>query len=260
MTTTAPALPPARRLPAAAWGHVLLAEARMVVRDTSGLVVPIGMPTLLLLVNGLGDAGRQRLPGGATVMDAIVMPLTVTMVVALVGVVNMPSFLAAYRKHGILRGLAVTPARPSTILVAQMVVSLAQVIVGVTLMTAVGVAFLGVGLPQRAWWALAVGALTVLAMYGVGTSVAAVAPTVNAALALGLVAFFVMLALGGGFGPVAQLPDALATVGAAMPYGAGNAALAQAWTGEVPDVRHLAVLAVWAVVSGGLAARLFRWT
>ncbi|HLS72825.1 MAG TPA: ABC transporter permease [Actinomycetaceae bacterium] len=257
MTTT---LPPARRLPAAAWGHMLLAEARSIIRDTSGLIIPIGLPTLLMVMNGLGQDADQRLPGGSTVMNAIIMPLTITMVVALVGVVNMPSFLSMYRKYGVLRRLAVTPARPVLILLAQMLVSLAQVLVGVGLMLAIGAGFFGVTLPVSLGWAVLVGALVLAAMYGIGTLIAALAPTVNAAIALGLVAFFLMLALGGGFGPLAALPEVLQTIGRALPYGAGNEALSAAWAGDPPETRHLAVLGAWAVVTGGLAARLFRWS
>lgn len=257
MTTT---LPPARRLPAAAWGQMFLAETRMVVRDTSGLIVPVGLPTLLMVMNGIGQDGDQVLPDGSTVMNSIIMPLTITMVVALVGVVNMPSFLSMYRRYGVLRRLAVTPARPVLILVAQMLVSLVQVLLGVGLMMVIGAAFFGVTLPAGLGWALLVGALVLAAMYGVGTLVAALAPTVNAAIALGLVAFFLMLALGGGFGPIAALPEVLQTVGEALPYGAGNEALSAAWVGEQPETRHLATLGAWAVVTGGLAARLFRWS
>ncbi|KGM13121.1 ABC transporter permease [Cellulomonas bogoriensis] len=253
-------LPPARRLPATAWGHLLLTETRMVVRDTSGLIVPIGFPALLMVMNGLGASGQQQLPSGVTVMNGIIMPLTLTMVVALIGVVNMPSFLATYRKYGILRGLAVTPARPVMILTAQMLVSLAQVLLGVGLMMAVGAAFFGVTLPQHLPWALLTGTLLIAAMYGIGTLIAAVAPTVNAGLALGLVAFFAMLAVGGGFGPTAELPTVLRTIGELLPYGAGTEALAATWAGEAPQGRDLAVLGGWAAVTGGLAARLFRWT
>ncbi|HLS74013.1 MAG TPA: ABC transporter permease [Actinomycetaceae bacterium] len=257
MTTT---LPPARRLPAPAWGHMLLAEARSIIRDTSGLIIPIGMPTLLMVMNGLGQDADQRLPDGSTVMNAIIMPLTITMVVALVGVVNMPSFLSMYRKYGVLRRLAVTPAQPTLILVAQMLVSLAQVLVGVGLMMAIGAAFFGVTLPVSLGWALLVGALLLAAMYGIGTLIAALAPTVNAAIALGLVAFFIMLALGGGFGPLVGLPEVLQTIGEALPYGAGNAALSAVWSGAQPEAAHVLTLGVWAVVTGGLAARLFRWS
>lgn len=260
MTGTSTALPPARRLRAAAWGRLLLAETRMVVRDTSGLLLPIGMPLLLLVMNGMGGSAEQVMPSGTTVMNEILMPLTVTMVVALVGVVNMPSFLSSYRRYGILKGLAVTPARPVMILVAQVVVSLGQVLLGVALMAAVGAAFFGVTLPAAAGWAALVGVLLVGAMYGVGILVAALAPTVNAALAIGLGAFFVMLALGGGFGPTAGLPEVLTAVGEALPYGAANAALSAAWSGAQPETAHLVALGAWAVVTGGLAARFFRWT
>lgn len=258
MTTTT--LPPARRLPAAAWGQMALAEARMIARDTSGLIIPVGLPTLLMVMNGIGQDGDQQLPDGSTVMNAIIMPLTITMVVALVGVVNMPSFLSMYRRYGVLRRLAVTPARPALILLAQMLVSLAQVLVGVGLMTGIGAAFFGVTLPVSLGWGLLVGALLLAAMYGIGTLIAALAPTVNAAIALGLVAFFAMMALGGGFGPLATLPEVLQTIGQALPYGAGNEALSAAWVGERPETRHLAALGAWPVVTGGLAARFFRWS
>lgn len=256
-TTT---LPPARRPGRAAWAQLLLAEARSVARDTSGLLVPIGLPVLILAMNGLSEDGSQVLPNGATVMDAFVVPLALTMVVALVGVVNMPSFLAAYRRYGILRRLAVTPVRPVMVLVAQMAVSLAQVLLGVALALALGAAVFGVGAPASPGWALLVGALVLLAMYGVGVLIAAVAPTVNAAVALGLVAFFLMLAVGGAFGPMERLPDVLGLVGERLPFGAGTLALSAAWVGERPQDLHLVVLGGWGVVTGGLAARLFRWT
>lgn len=47
-----------------------------------------------------------------------VLPLVLIMVIATIGVVNMPSFLAYYRRAGILRRLAVTPASPVMVLVA----------------------------------------------------------------------------------------------------------------------------------------------
>ena len=260
MTETTTPLPPARSLPAAGWAQLLLAEARMTIRDTSGLILPIGMPLLFLVMNGLGDSAQQVLPSGATVINEILMPMMIAMVVALVGVVNMPSFLASYRKYGVLKRLAVTPARPMTILLAQAAVSLAQILVGVALMFAVGMPAFDVTLPGSVGWALVAGALLVSAMYAVGLLIAATAPTVNAGLAFGLGTFFLMLALGGGFGGADNLPDVLRQAGELLPYGAGVEALAAAWTGEAPDLRDLGVLGAWTVVAGGLAGRFFRWT
>lgn len=260
MVETTTHLPPARGLPAAAWGQLFLAEARMTIRDTSGLVLPIGMPLLFLVMNGLGDGAETVLPSGATVINEILMPMLIAMAVTLVGVVNMPSFLAAYRKYGVLKRLAVTPARPMMILLAQVAVSLAQILVGVGLMFAVGMPAFGVTLPGSVGWALVAGALLVASMYAVGLLIAATAPTVNAGLALGLGAFFLMLALGGGFGGADNLPDVLRQAGELLPYGAGVEALAAAWTGHGPAVRDLGVLGAWTVVAGGMAGRFFRWT
>lgn len=96
-------------------------------------------------------------------------------------------------------------------------------------------------------------------MYAVGLLIAATAPTVNAGLALGLGAFFLMLAVGGGFGGAHNLPDVLRQAGELLPYGAGVEALAAAWTGETPSLRDLGVLGAWTAVAGGLAGRFFRW-
>lgn len=260
MSETTMALPAAHRPGWGAWVQLFLAEARMVTRDTSGLIIPIGMPILLLVMNGLNQDGDQMLPGGSTVMNAIMAPLTLTMIVALVGVVNMPSFLATYRKYGILRRLAVTPVRPVMMMLSQMAVSLVQVLVGIALTLGIGALFFGVTAPKNFAWALLVGVMLVAAMYAIGIFIAAVAPTVNAALALGLVAFFAMLALGGGFGPTANLPGVLVILGEGMPFGAGNQALSAAWIGEQPQIAHLITLTAWSVTFGGLAARFFRWT
>ncbi|MCL3861396.1 ABC transporter permease [Actinotalea sp. K2] len=253
-------LPVAHRPGPAAWAQLVLGEARVVVRDTAGLILPIGMPVLILVMNGIGDGADQVLANGSTVMSAIILPLTLSMVAALVGVVNMPSFLASYRKHGILRRLAVTPARPSMVLVSQMAVSLVQFLIGAGLAVTLGVVAFGATLPAAPGWALLAGLGLVGSMYAVGLLIAATARSVNGALAVGLVAFFVMLALGGGFGPVENLPDALATIGERLPFGAASAALSAAWVGQAPSSLHLAVLTAWTVVAGALSAKLFRWT
>lgn len=260
MTQPTTALPPARPLPRAAWGHLLLAEMRMILRDTAGLVVPVGFPTLLLVMNGVGQDTEQVLPNGSTVMATYVLPMTLTMVVALVGVVNMPSFLSSYRKYGVLRRLGVTPVNPAAILVAQMLASLIQVLLGLGLMLGLGALFFGAGLPAALGWALLVGILLVGAMYGVGILIAAVGPTVNSALAIGLLVFFAMMALGGGLGSLETMPDVVQTIGSLQPYGVGIDALSAAWIGERPDVADLAVLGGWAVGTGGLALRFFRWS
>ncbi|MFD2025815.1 ABC transporter permease [Promicromonospora aerolata] len=241
-----------------AWLTLVVCEAKMVARDTAGLVVPIVLP-LLILVMSARSAGDQLVADGFTALEFYVLPLVLTIVLASIGVINMPSFLAYYRRTGILRRLAVTPASPAMVLVAQVVVSVLQALVG--LAGALAVAFLAFGAraPADLGAAVAVYGLAMAAMYAVGMIVAAVAPTPNSAVAIGLITFFALGALGGMFGGPGSLPEAVATVGERLPFGAAVAALSATWVGAAVDPVHVISLAVTTVVGSVTAGLLFRW-
>lgn len=243
-----------------AWVQLLLAEIRMVVRDTSGLVVPLGMPVLIMVMFGM-QTTDDVLPGldGLTAFDVYVVPLCLTIVVATIGVINMPSFLSMYRKGGVLRRLGVTPVHPSMVLVAQVVTSVLQTLVGIAIaVTTASVAF-DLGAPRRLAATIGAFAMTALAMYAVGMLIAAIAPTANAAVAIGLITFFAFGAVGGLFGDPANLPDLLATIGELTPFGAGFQSIRHAWAGATIEVTHLVSLGVATVVSSVGAAVWFRW-
>lgn len=237
-----------------AWATLIVCESKMVIRDTAGLLIPLGLPLLILVMNGLNTAGQPP-----QVFERYVMPLVLTIVIATVGVVNMPSFLAYYRRLKILRRLAVTPANPAMVLAAQMIVGLAQCLVGIIIGVTVAVTLFGAGLPANLGTAIAVLGLATLAMFAVGALVAAVAPTGNAAVAIGLTLFFALGATGGMFGSTENLPSGLATVGEALPFGAAVQAMGDAWTGAPTDPAHLIALAIAFVVSALGAVALFRW-
>lgn len=252
---------PAHRPGAAAWGQLIAHEWRMVRRDTAGLVIPLGLPLLIMVMNGLGSTAHEALPelGGLSPFSAYIVPLALVLVVATIGVVNMPSFLAIYRRSGILRRLAVTPASPTMVLVAQLVVSLAQILVGIAIALGVGVAVFDLSAPRNVGGAIVALVLLISAMYALGMLVAALSPTANSAVAIGLVAFFAMMALGGGFGDRQNLPGPLARIGELLPFGAGHEALMTSWIGNTPQLLHLGALVAVTVVAGVAAAKLFRW-
>lgn len=251
--------PPARP-GAAALAHLVLAEIRMVVRDTAGLVVPVGMPVLILVMFGLSAAG-QALPDlpGLTALDIYVVPLVLVMVMAMVGVVNMPSFLAAYRKTGILRRLSVTPLHPAMVLVAQVITSVLQASVGIGLALLTAHLMFGLNAPREPLVVAGVVVLVAAAMYAVGMLIAAVSPTPNASVALGLVAFLGIGAVGGMFGPVENLPTSVARVGEVLPFGAGVQAMQAGWAGTGVDPLHLVALGAATVLSTVASAVWFRW-
>lgn len=247
-----------RRPGARAWLTLVVCEAKMVARDTAGLVVPLLLP-VLILVTSARSAGDQVVTGGLTALEVYVLPLVLTMVLASIGVINMPSFLAYYRRAGILRRLSVTPASPAMVLVAQVVVSVLQALAGLTLALAVAFLAFGARPPVHLAAAVAVYALAMAAMYAVGMVVAAVAPTPNSAVAIGLVTFFALGALGGMFGGRSSLPEPVATVGEWLPFGAAAEALGAAWVGSPVEPVHLIGLGATTLVGGVVAALFFRW-
>ena len=256
--TTLPQIQPFRPGPRAL-AALVGAEMRMVIRDTAGLVVPLGLPLLILVMNGI-SIDNATLPDGRNVFDVYVLPVVALVVIATIGVINMPSFLATYRRGGVLARLEVTPVSPMLVLIAQVITSLLQTFVGVTIAFVVAITFFDASLPSAPLLSAGVFLLVTAALYAVGMMVAALSPTPNSAMAIGLVVFFAMAAIGGMFGPVENLPETVARIGSVLPFGAGVDALSSALGGDIPTARALIALAVAVVVPSAIAARWFRWT
>lgn len=243
---------------AGAWLNLIIAEAKMVVRDTAGLVIPLGMPLLIMVMQAPSMSG-ETIETGHSVLEAHVLPVVFAMVIATIAVINMPSFLATYRKTQILRRLAVTPASPAMVLIAQMVVSVIQVLIGIAVAFLVAAVVWDVGFPDNALMALLVLLATFAAMYGLGMVVASIAPTPNSSVAIGLVFFFAIAALGGMFGSMENFPEIMQTIGSWLPFGASVEAMHHSWIGEPFSWENWASLGATTVIGCGIAAALFRW-
>lgn len=243
-----------------ATGALVRAEMRMVTRDTAGLIVPIALPVLVLVMNGSGTSTEIVGPGAVTAFDRFVLPLALTMIIAVIGIVNMPSFLALYRKSSVLKRLSTTPIGPAQVLAAQVITSAVQATLGIGIALSTAALLFGVTPPHNPIQVAAIVMLGAAAMYSIGIVVAAVAPTANSAVAIGLTLFLVLGATGGLFGPIADLPGPVAVVGEVLPFGATVTALGSAWAGTPVDIGGLAGLVV-AVIAGTVCAiRLFRWS
>lgn len=239
---------------------VLKAETRLFVREPGALFWVLAFPSLLLLGFGLIPKYREVDPsfGGHRIIDFYV-PSVVLVALITASLLSMPSVLTTYRERGILRRMRTTPARPSGLLLVQMVLHAAAAMAGAVLAVAVGRVVWGVALPQQLSAyvvALLLAALSGLAM---GAVITAVARTVKAAQAIGLAVFFPAMFAAGIYVPVQVLPAAVRQVIELIPFGAAAQALNQAASGNWPLWTHLAVLALWTVVLMALATRWFRW-
>lgn len=260
MTTTTTPTTPARRPGPRAWTRMIQAEARMITRDPANVIIPLALPVLLLVMNGLSlENPDEEIQPGVTILDLYAVPVVLALVVTMIAVMNFPGYLATYRKTKVLRRLAVTPASPAMVLVAQMLVSFLQMLFGIVIAFGIAILFFDANLPSDVLVAGLILLALCLAMYAVGMIVASVAPTPNAAVAIGLVAFFGMAALGGMFGPIENLPEQLAEIGSWLPFGAAVEAFQSTWLGETVARENWASLGVTTVLGIGVASALFRW-
>jgi ABC-2 type transport system permease protein len=239
---------------------VLKTEFRLFTREPGAIFWIVGFPTALLVILGLVPSFREVSAdlGGRRVIDLYV-PIVVLLSMIVAGIQTMPTVLTTYREQGILRRLSVTPARPRSLLTAQLALHGVAILLSVTLALAVGRLGFGVALPSNVPGYAAASILTMLAGLGMGAAISAVSRTIKMAQTVGTIVFFPAMFTAGVWAPVQVLPPALRNVVEFTPFGAASQALDQAMRGDFPDLVHLAVTAGWAAVLIAVAARWFRW-
>ncbi|WP_062213593.1 ABC transporter permease [Streptomyces sp. NBRC 109706] len=239
---------------------LLRSEVRLFGREPASVFWILFFPALLLGVLGLIPAFRDVSEDldGRRVIDLYV-PIALLTSMVLASLQAMPVVLSGYRERGILRRLHATPARPSALLGAQLVVHAVAVLISGILVIALGRLVFDVPLPREVPGYALVVLLAVSAALATGALVSALARTVKAAQALGMTLFFPMLFASGVYVPITVLPDAVQWAVAWTPFGAASLALDEAAVGDWPSWPYLGVLVAWTVLATSAAARWFRW-
>ncbi|TCO59913.1 ABC transporter permease [Actinocrispum wychmicini] len=230
-------------------------ELKVTVRDAPVALVAVIFPAAIVAIFGaIAKPGESSDP-----LKYFYQPMSLAMGIGVLSFSLMATEMATYREKGILRRLATTPVNPSRLLGAQLVTNLIIACAAVIAVVLLGSLAFGFPWPGDALAFLVTIVLSLGALLGIGTFIAAVAPASRVATGIGVGFYFVNLVLGGIFVPKEQLPAALSNIGDYSPLGAMLAALRQAWAGHWPMPLHLIVLGVCAVLFGGLAIKLFRW-
>jgi ABC-2 type transport system permease protein len=257
MTALSLSLPrPTRR---AAFGKIVLNEARVTWRQPTGLIVGLALPVLLLVVFNLIPAFHQSSGdlGGLTTFG-IYVPILIAFSLAMLAFMSLPVPLASYRELGLLRRLSTTPVPPSWLLAAQGVINLCIAAIAVLILLVGGIV-LGAPVPKNpAGFVLSV-VLSMAGLFPIGLAIASVARTANGASMIGRLLFFPLIFFAGLWWPRELMPGALQAVSSATPLGASVQAIQDSMQGQFPPAVPLLVLAAYAVVFGLLARRLFRW-
>jgi ABC-2 type transport system permease protein len=225
-------------------------EFKLFIREPLAVFFILAFPLILLWLNG-SRAGQEG-------VDPLV-PGYVALVLATVGLTQLPGVLATYRERGILRRLATTPVPPAKVLGAQLVVQLAAATIGVALLLATATVMYDLR-PPRATAAVVLAYLAgALALYALGFVLAALAPNARTANAVGFVVYFPMIFLCGAVIPREALSTSMRRIGEVLPLGPVVTALEDAWSGAGISVAALAALAAMVVVASAVGVRAFRW-
>jgi ABC-2 type transport system permease protein len=231
-----------------AFWKLTLTELKLFLREPLAIFFILAFPLILLWLNGSQGGDMDRL-----------VPGYVALVLATVGLTQLPSVLATYRERGILRRLATTPVPPATVLGAQLVVHLAASTIGVGLLLVVAGAFYDVAVPRAVPAAVLVYLAGALALYALGFVLAALAPNARTANAVGFVVYFPMIFLCGAVIPREALSSSMRRIGELLPLGPVVTALRDAWSGAGIGALTLVALAAMIVVATAVGIRLFRW-
>lgn len=247
-------------VPRAAFGRIVLNEARLSWRNPRGIAIGLGLPVLLLVV--FGQLPKFNTPqaalGGATLFHLYV-PILISFVIGMISLYALPGPLASYREQGILRRLSTTPAPRSWVLAAQVLINLALVVVGLIVLIVVGALVFSLGAPRDSGALVLSAALAIAALFAIGLLIAAVMPTGQSAQILGSLSFFPLVFFAGLWIPRPDMPAALQHISNYTPLGAAVQAIEASIQGSFPPATPLLVMAGYALVFGLTAWRYFRW-
>jgi ABC-2 type transport system permease protein len=246
--------------PTRAFAKLLLNEARLAWRQPLGPALGLALPLLLLVICGAVPALHRPIKalGGVTYLT-LALPILMALVIAIIGIVGLPTPLVVYREQGILRRLSTTPAPPAWVLAAQLAINVGVALTGLTLLIGVGIAAFGLQAPKDvAGFALAA-VLSIAAVFAIGLWIAAIARTSTVAKALSVGIMFPLLFFGGLWLPREFMPAMLRAVSDFTPLGASVQAVESAMRGSFPPLTTLAVLLGYAALFGAMAVKFFQW-
>jgi ABC-2 type transport system permease protein len=247
-------------VPPAAFGNMVLNEARLAWRQPAGMIAGAGIALLLLVI--FGEIPVFNRPsaslGGYSPFDAYI-PILMCFSIALIALTYLPGPLVSYRELGVLRRLSTTPVPAYWVLAAQIVVQTCMMVVTLALFVTVSIVFFGVDAPKNPAAMLLTVALCLAALFAIGLSIAALARTANAARGLMAAALYPLLFFAGLWYPMPLMPTAFQDISNYTPLGAAVPAIGASWVGQFPPAQPLLVMAGYALVLGYLAKRFFRW-
>ncbi len=242
------------------FSELLKVEGELAMREPTALVMGIGVPTVLLVVFGLiGIASPGNVPGTSYTVIELYVPTIMVIGFIFLGMDVLPITMVRYREIGWLRRVSVTPAPPSRLLAAQLIVNLVLALAGILIVIfgseLIFGAALDVGIP---YFVLSI-VLSIAVIFSFGLLVAALIPSQSVASGVGGGLTLLLLFLAGLWVPPATVGGTLATIMYYSPSGAAAQALLYSVFNTAPPYTAIVTMVIYALVFAFIATRYFRW-
>ena len=189
------------------------------------------------------------------------LPVFVSVLIALSGVLSLVTIISIYREGGILRRLRATPLRPQTILTAHVLVKLALTLATMALMVLAGKRYYPIKVDVPVFGFAMALLISTWSILSIGFLIASIVPTARFAQTLGAAILYPMIALCGLFAPVQSLPPVLQAAARVLPLTYAVSLLQGIWKGEAwsAHLGDVGALVVIFVICTALSSKVFRW-
>ena len=233
-------------------------EAKLLAREPISLVFTFAFPVVVMVVLfgvfGSTPSTEFRFARPIDYYQASYLGV----VIGALGLVAVPVHVATYRERGVLRRFRASSVPASSVILAQLVVTLGLAAVGGLTLVVVGRAFYDAEAPVSVLGVLGGFALAALSFLALGFLVGCLARTARAAQAIGMLAFFPMWLLSGAGPPPEVLSEGMGQISDVLPLTYAVRAIQDPWIGQPVSITALVVLAAMLIVSTAGAVLVVR--
>jgi len=238
-------------------------ELKLFLREPLTVVFSLALPLIILFVLGGVFGNEPSQPGEEVIYRGVgamsyYVPAYLSLVVASVCVMSIPTHLAGNRERGVLKRFHASSVSAVAVAGAEVVVAFVLSTVSALLLLAAASVAYDFEQPDSVLAVIGAFVFVTLGFAAFGILLGSVLPTARAAQAVGMVIWFVMLFLGGAGPPPEVLTGAMQTMLDVTPLWHAVKVMQDAWLGLDPGISWF-VFAGIAVVSAMLGLRFFRW-
>lgn len=240
---------------------MLKTELKLSFRGMDMIIFAVCMPVVVVILLGIIYGGKPAFDGADYTFLEQSFGAVSTIAVCAGGVMGLPLVISDYHQKKILKRFKITPSSPLLLLSVQVAIYMIYSLIALVLIYLVSALLFGMSLKGAFLPFIGAFFLVMISMFSIGMLVGGVSPNIKIASVLASLLYFPMLIFSGATLPYEVMPAALQKVADVLPLTQGIKLLKATSLGLPAEngMASLIVMAVIAVVCGGLSIRFFQW-